>query len=117
MARHILICVVAGLLLVAATACTTTSSKAMIEGGEAKLIPGTAELSGPLDTEATGIVEAQGQRTQIKVYMSDCRAGNGPILIEDGSFDRIPNAIAAGSNPADRVFAELCAEILRTRRR
>lgn len=117
MARHILTRVVAGLLLVAATACVTTSSKAMIEGGEAKLIPGTAELSGPLDIEVNGIVEAQGQRTQIKVYMMDCRAGNGPILIEDGSHARIPNAIAAGSNPADRIFAELCAEILKTRRR
>ncbi len=99
-------------------ACTLTlgiilagcSSTGPIKKGEYKLFPETVSVSpfGNNYTIAAGI-DLAGKRNTVVTFYGDCSKRYGSVYIGRAlSDDRLENLRLGGSDPADRLFAQLC---------
>ena len=92
------------IVIVGLSACATplTPTKT-VQDGSAQLMPGTLKVG---VFKIASLAVAGEIRFEVKVSISDCRAGRGDIEMPGGG--RIYNAVSAQTQPSDRIFSNLC---------
>ena len=93
--------VIAGLSACATPLTPTTT----VQNGSAHLMPGTLKVG---VFKIASLAVAGDLRFEVKVAISDCRAGRGDIEIPGSG--RVYNAVATQTQPADRLFSDLCRD-------